>query len=146
MRTGPALRQLHSHRSIHDAAYQEASEMTRVLEGLVRSGDHGRALEVAYVLVEQWETRTLRHAAAEEEGLYLEALQDNPSLSETIVQLKRDHDLLRTLLASIQTELGQTGHISADVLHRFYALLAVVQFHSREEERHLIAKDGQNVP
>ncbi len=63
---GPALRKVDSHASIHEAALQEARELTNVYANLLKSGETDNALETAFILLEHWETRTLAHADAEE--------------------------------------------------------------------------------
>lgn len=138
MKSGPALRQAGSHRSIHDAAYREAREITDILERVREAGDQERSLEIAYILVEQWETRTLQHAETEEQGLYVEALEVDATLQETIVRLQRDHEILRYLVHDIKTELEKTHAVTTDIMLRFHALLPLVEFHSRQEEVHLV--------
>ncbi|MFD1361033.1 hypothetical protein [Lentibacillus salinarum] len=56
---GPALRKADSHASIHEAALQEARELTNILGNLLKQRETDNALETAYIMVEHWETRTL---------------------------------------------------------------------------------------
>lgn len=134
--SGPALRYIDSHHAIHEAAYGEAEEMTRVLRKVVEAGETTLSVELAYVLVEHWETRTLRHAEAEEDGFYLEVLRGYPQMKVDVLMLKRDHDIMRILVSEIKQLLRETG-CPMDVVTRFEALLHVVTIHSREEEKRL---------
>ncbi|MFC4557321.1 hypothetical protein ACFO3D_03755 [Virgibacillus kekensis] len=70
--SGPALKHVDSHAAIHEAALNEAVELTNLLDKLVRDDQSDKAEELAYVIIEQWETRTLRHAESEESDLGLE--------------------------------------------------------------------------
>jgi len=131
--SGPSLRQLDAHRSIHDGAFIEAKHLTDLLEKLYEEKKNDALQEVADALVEHWEMRIIAHAQSEEEGFYKEKLEGEPQLVETIAMLKRDHDLLRMLVAEIKQRM-QT-EINRDVLDRFRALLFINEIHSREEER-----------
>ncbi|MDW0118183.1 hypothetical protein QTL97_14720 [Sporosarcina thermotolerans] len=58
---------------------------------------------------------------------------------EAIIQLTRDHDLIRIIVKDIE-ELREPEKISPTVLQKFYALLVVNEIHSRDEERLLLEK------
>ncbi|WP_143420306.1 hemerythrin domain-containing protein, partial [Halorubrum lacusprofundi] len=122
--SGPALKHVDSNASIHEAALNEAAELTGLLDQLVKDEHYDKALEVAFITLEHWETRTLRHAESEEEGLYKEIAESSPELKDSIVALKRDHDLLRLLVRDIKNELDQHG-ISDRIVQRFQALILV---------------------
>ena len=62
---------------------------------------------------------------------------ENPELEDAIIQLTRDHDLLRIIVEDIET-LRETEKLSPTVLQKFYALLVVNEIHSRDEERMLL--------
>ncbi len=136
--SGPALRQLSAHHSIHEGACNEADELLQILKQTAAEGDDARTLEVAYVLLEHWETRTFRHAAAEEEGFYLEVLDECPELEHDIVLLKRDHELMRILGDEIKVALKELGY-APGILERFEAMLLINILHGREEEKRLLA-------
>ena|SRR5699024_7502208 len=131
--SGPALKHAHSHAAIHEAAYIEAKELTDLLEKVLKDEKKDKALELAYVVVEHWETRTLRHADSEEEGLYKEITEEQPELKDDIVALTRDHDILRLLVAEIK-EMLAAGKVDDEVLQRFQALTLVNLLHNQKEE------------
>lgn len=131
--SGPSLRQLDAHRSIHDGAFMEAKHLTDLLEKLYEEKKTAALQEAADALVEHWEMRVIAHAQSEEEGFYQEKLAQEPQLLETIAMLKRDHDLVRMLVADIKQRM-QT-EVNRGVLERFRALLFINEIHSREEER-----------
>ncbi|MDQ0339087.1 hemerythrin superfamily protein [Caldalkalibacillus uzonensis] len=135
--SGPALEQLHAHRSIHDGTLAEAKNLTQLLEQLYAEKRIKHSQEVADALLEHWETRALAHAQAEEEGFYPERVKQKPELAETVSMLKRDHDLMRILVDEIKTMMSQEG-ASEEVLVRFKALLLINRIHSRDEERRLL--------
>ena len=134
---GPALSQLSAHRSIHDAALEEAEDLTSLLAQSIQQGDHEQIRQVAYVLLEHWETRTLRHADVEEREFYREIESTFPSLKTTVVQLSRDHELLRMIAGEIKHRLTQDVSWQ-DVLIRFQALILLNRMHSLSEETYLI--------
>jgi hypothetical protein len=56
--SGPALKHVDSHSAIHEAALMEAAELTDLLAKVIRKEEMDKALELAFVIVEHWETRT----------------------------------------------------------------------------------------
>jgi hemerythrin-like domain-containing protein len=138
--SGPALKQWDSHSSIHEAALGEAMELTELLRQCVAHDDLNKATEIAYITVEHWESRTLRHAESEEEGLYVELVDANPEMQRTIATLTRDHDLLRKIVNEIKDLLGKGGEF-VEVLKRLDALIVVDQLHNQDEGR-LLQRTG----
>lgn len=138
--SGPALRQLSSHQSIHDGYYTEGRDLTELLVSLFNEQRLEDCLEVSSALVEHWETRMIAHADAEEEGFYLEVLEKQPELSTQITKLIRDHELLRMIVADVKEMIVQEG-ITLHVLDRFKGILLLVEIHSREEEKYLFVHD-----
>lgn len=136
--SGPALKQLHSHQSIHDGYYTEGRELTEVLEKLYLDHRTDECIEIANALIEHWETRTIAHADSEEEGFYLEVMKKQPELKVQIIKLVRDHDLLRMIVTDVKERLSKDG-ISLEVLDRLKTILLLVNIHNREEEKHLFA-------
>lgn len=130
--SGPALKHVDSHTAIHEAALNEAVELTELLDRLVKDDQKEKALELAFVIVEHWETRTLRHADSEEEGLYKDLLEEESGLSVAIIGLTRDHDLLRMLVEEIKIGLDKDG-ISDHVVQQFQALIIIDELHNKKE-------------
>ncbi|MNW54569.1 hypothetical protein D3C74_321770 [compost metagenome] len=85
-------------------------------------------------LLDYWESRILSHADAEEDGFYQEVVEKNPTLQETVLQLKRDHELMRIVVKNIH-QLRESNGFSKILLHKLYALLEINEVHSQEEER-----------
>lgn len=135
--SGPALKQLHAHRSIHEGGLSGAVTKTELMIEFLQEGDMKSADRAADELIEYWKSRVISHADAEEEGLYLDIKKENPELETAIIQLTRDHDLIRIIVKDIE-ELRKTEKISPTVLQKFYALLVVNEVHSRDEERLLL--------
>lgn len=134
--SGPALKKVDSHAAIHEAALNEARELTELLARCLDNLQYDKASEVAYVTLEHWETRTLAHAAAEEEGLYKEMAEVSQEFNEAVIALTRDHDILRRLAEEIKGFLSR-GEIGYDVLNRFQALILVDDIHNHDEEKWL---------
>ncbi|RCX17378.1 hypothetical protein DFP94_109102 [Fontibacillus phaseoli] len=130
--SGPALKNVDSHTSIHEAALEEARELTELFGKSLRQGEREKSLELAYITLEHWETRTLQHALSEEEGLYVEAVNLKPELQPVIISLTRDHDLLRQTVQEIRLLLAG-GEVSEEILYRFQALIVIDQLHNRDE-------------
>ncbi|HLR63104.1 MAG TPA: hemerythrin domain-containing protein [Lentibacillus sp.] len=130
--SGPALKHVDSHSAIHEAALNEAIELTNMLDTLHQKNEKEKALELAYVLIEQWETRTLAHADAEEKGLYKDLVEEDPEVKDDIVALTRDHNLLRLIVDEIKEELPETG-INDAIIQRFQSLIIVDELHNKKE-------------
>src|SRR5690625_1168487 len=132
--SGPGLKHVDSHSSIHEAALNEEIELNEIITELFEVNEFDKALEVAYVAVEHWETRTLKHAEEEEKGLYEELVDMSPDLKEDIIRLTRDHDLLRIVVNEIKELLKKEG-INEMVLQKFYSLVHVDLIHNATEEK-----------
>ncbi len=132
--SGPGLKHVDSHSAIHEAALNEAEELTELLDKLLQDNHLEQALELAYVIVEHWETRTLRHAESEEAGLYKELVENKPELTSDVIALTRDHELLRLLVGEIKHILDEEG-INDTVVQRFQALIYVDLLHNQIEEK-----------
>lgn len=134
--SGPALKQVDSHASIHEAAILEAEQLTELLRKSLESGQKDQAYEMACITLEHWESRTFAHAEAEEEGLYKEVATSSPEWKETIVALTRDHDLMRQLAEEIRQTLADQ-EVNRSVLERFQAMIWIDWLHNRAEEQML---------
>ncbi|MHA6259423.1 hypothetical protein ACXYMX_05845 [Sporosarcina sp. CAU 1771] len=132
--SGPALRQLHAHRAIHEGGLSGAISKTSNMMDYLKQGDLETAEKAANDLIDYWKTRVISHADAEESGFYLEIANENPELKESITMLTRDHDLLRIIVKDIE-EIRETEGLSPEVLHRFHSLMVINEIHSRDEER-----------
>ncbi|MDX8366874.1 hemerythrin domain-containing protein [Cytobacillus sp. IB215665] len=131
--SGPSLRKLDAHQSIHEGAVTEGKELLDMLVKLYKDDQHQYAQTVAKVLVEHWETRTIAHADSEEEGFYVDLLDKNPNLKEPLTMLKRDHDLLRILVTDVKDMLKNEG-LTEEVIDHFKAILIVLDIHNHDEE------------
>ncbi|HJV45043.1 MAG TPA: hemerythrin domain-containing protein [Bacillota bacterium] len=134
--SGPSLKQLHAHHSIHEGAFSEGNELFEILCKLYQDNRLEHSRMVAEALIEHWETRTLAHAEAEEEGFYLEKASMSPELAEKVLMLRRDHDLMRILVGEIKDILSNHP-VNEDVIDRFKMLFFIVRVHSTEEEKSL---------
>jgi hypothetical protein len=138
--SGPSLNQRDAHHAIHQAAFREAEQLTLLLRQALRAGEQQQALQLAALLIEHWQTRTLRHADAEEAGWYRELLTARPELEADVTALTRDHEHLRILLAEIQGILSARG-VASGVVERFEAMLLLNGIHSRTEEQRLLGDE-----
>lgn len=138
MASGPALRKLDAHRSIHDGAFAEAKDLTDMTAKLFKEDRKEDCLKAADALIEYIESRIIAHADAEEEGLYLEIKEENPELTKEIHMLTRDHDVLRIILSKIKEQLKIESEITEEIINQFYSVLIVNEIHSRSEEEKLL--------
>lgn len=132
--TGPALKKQESHNAIHEAALNEARELNLLLSRSLEQQEYEKALELAYILIEHWETRTLRHAESEEKGLYKEIANHSKKKREKVITLSRDHDLMRKIVYEIKQMLEKEG-ITREVMKRFETLIIVDNLHNQDEEK-----------
>lgn len=138
MKSGPALKQLASHRAIHDAGQAQAESLT---EELISSFQENRpdCLEIAQLLVTHWEEKVIPHADAEDEGLYQELLQDETIAPNQIYLLMRDHDLLRKITANVKETLSQEQRVTKQIIYAFHSLLTLNAIHHKDEEMMLFS-------
>ncbi|WP_017755489.1 hemerythrin domain-containing protein [Calidifontibacillus oryziterrae] len=139
--SGPSLHKLTAHKSIHDGAVSEGRDLLEIVEKLHQKGNKKQAKIAADALVEHWETRTITHADAEEDGFYKSKLEENPEMELTLAMLKRDHALLRILIADIKQSLSEQNNVNQEVIDRFRAIYVLVQIHNRDEEQLLLTND-----
>lgn len=133
--SGPALRQLHSHRAIHDGGLSGAVMKTEELVSYIEEGNAELVNQACDHLLDYWKTRVISHADAEEEGFYKQLLADQPMLERDIIQLTRDHDMIRLIVADIEKMREEDSRVTAEIMQKFQALIVVNELHSREEER-----------
>jgi Hemerythrin HHE cation binding domain len=135
--SGPSLKKVDSHSSIHEAALNEAKELRELLRKCLEDGEQEKALQVAEVTIEHWESRTLRHAEAEEEGLYKDILMENPELEKLVNQLSRDHDLMRRIVENIKERL-QKQEPDQSMITLLDSLVIIDEIHNEDEMNKLL--------
>ena len=135
--SGPSLKKTESHSSIHEAALNEAQELRNLYKKCLEDGEHEKALQVAEIAIEHWETRTLKHAEAEEEGLYKEMVEEKPALEKLVNQLTRDHDLMRRIVEDMKERL-QTQMADHRMITLFDSLVIIDEIHNADEMNKLL--------
>lgn len=136
--SGPSLKKKDSHSSIHEAALNEARELGELYRKCLEDGQKEKALQVAEITIEHWELRTLKHAESEEEGLYKELVEENPELEKTIIQLTRDHDLMRRVVDQMK-ELLQKDDPDDRMITLMDGLVIIDMLHNEDEMSKLLS-------
>lgn len=80
MKTDPALKQLTSHQSIHNAGQAQARVLTEDVTQLYEEEQTEDCLQAAYILVQHWEGKIIAHADAEDETFFQELLAEEEYL------------------------------------------------------------------
>lgn len=137
MKTGPALRQLTAHRSIHDAGQSQARELTEMMIQLFKEEREEDCLKTAKVLIEHWEEKIIAHADAEDEGFYQELLEEGNIPKKNLYMLMRDHDLFRQIVKQIKEKIAQQNKVTEENIYELYSLLVINDFHHKGEENTL---------
>ncbi|MBY0098712.1 hemerythrin domain-containing protein [Mesobacillus maritimus] len=135
--SGPSLKKQDSHSSIHEAALNEAKELRQLFRKCIESDDVEKALQVAAVVIEHWESRTLQHAAAEEEGLYKDMVKENPQLERVVHELTRDHDLMRRIVSNMKERL-HAEDVDNRMLSLLDSLIIIDEIHNEDEMNRLL--------
>lgn len=135
--SGPSLKKQDAHSSIHEAAIHEAKELRELFQQCLANNKPDQAQQVAEVVIEHWEMRTLKHAEAEEEGLYLDAVKEKPGLSRLINQLTRDHDLMRRAVERMK-DLLLTGEVDRRMTALIDGLILIDELHNEDEMNQLL--------
>lgn len=137
--SGPSLKKPDAHSSIHEAALNEARELREIFQRCLEDGQKEKALQVAEVIIEHWETRTLKHAESEEEGLYKEMVLENAQLKDLVVQLTRDHDIMRRIVQQMKEKL-QKQEIDEEFTTLMDGVIIVDLIHNEDEMNKLLPK------
>ena len=135
--SGPSLKKQDSHSSIHEAALNEAKELRELFRKCIENGEGEKALQVAAVVIEHWESRTLQHAEAEEEGLYKDMVKENPQLERVVHELTRDHDLMRRIVSNMKERL-HAEDVDNRMLSLLDSLIIIDEIHNEDEMNRLL--------
>lgn len=135
--SGPSLKKVDAHSSIHEAALNEAKALRGIFQKCLEEGEMEKALQVAEITIEHWEARTLKHAESEEEGLYKELAEENPGLKHLVIQLTRDHDLMRIIVEQMN-ELLTKNEMDERMISLLDALIIVDSIHNEDEMNKLL--------
>src|SRR5699024_12594985 len=112
MKTGPALKQLTSHRSIHDAGQAQARALTEDVMQLFEEEQTEDCLQAANILVQHWEEKIIAHADAEDETFLQELLASEEIPDQHVYIMMRDHDLLRKSNTHIKESIKKQQKIT----------------------------------
>ncbi|NHC41754.1 hemerythrin domain-containing protein [Bacillus sp. MM2020_1] len=135
--SGPSLRKRDAHSSIHEAALNEALELRELFQRCLEDNETEKALQVIEVAIEHWESRTLKHAEAEEEGLYKDIVDENPDMISTVIQLTRDHDLMRRIVETLKNRL-QSQKPDQQMVTLLDSLVIIDKIHNADEMNKLL--------
>lgn len=136
--SGPSLKKVDAHSSIHEAALNEAKELKELYRHCLKKDQQEKALQVAEIIIEHWETRTLKHAESEEEGLYKEMVEENPDLKDTVIRLTRDHDLMRRVVGQMKDFLSDKK-VGEEFISFIDGLIIIDEIHNDDEMNNLLA-------
>lgn len=142
MKAGPALRQLTSHRAIHEGAQDEAKSLTADMIQLHHAGEDKDALQTARMLLKHWEEKIIAHADTEDEGLFPDLLQKDETDQKGIHMMMRDHDLFRQIAASIKETLDQDNKVTQEMIYEFTSLIIINGLHHKGEEKYLFNQEA----
>lgn len=137
MKTGPALKQLTSHRSIHDAGQAQARALTEDVMQLFEDQQMENCLQAAQALIQHWEEKIIAHADAEDETFFQELLAGEQIPDQHIYMMMRDHDLFRQITAHIKESITEQKNVTRNHLYEFNTLLILNSFHHKGEEKYL---------
>jgi hypothetical protein len=138
--SGPSLKKQDAHTLIHESALNEAKELRMLLQKCLEDDQKEKALKVSEITIEHWESRTLQHASAEEEGLYKEMVIEKPYLKTVVIQLTRDHDLMRRMVEQMKNLL-MNDEVDDRMLSLLDSLIIVDSIHNDDEMNNLLAEN-----
>ncbi|MBP2239681.1 hypothetical protein J2Z40_000234 [Cytobacillus eiseniae] len=135
--SGPSLKKPDAHSSIHEAALNEAMELRAIYQQCLIDNKKEKALQVAEVIIEHWETRTLKHAESEEEGLYKEMEEEKPELHDLVIELTRDHNIMRRIVEQMKDML-EKQEVDDQFTRLMDGLIVVDLIHNEDEMNKLL--------
>ncbi|EEM58310.1 MULTISPECIES: hypothetical protein [Bacillus cereus group] len=136
--SGPSLKKRDAHSSIHEAALNEARELRELFGKFLHEDQKEKATQVVEITIEHWESRTLKHAESEEEGLYKEIVEENNEMEKTVIQLTRDHDLMRRIVGEMKERL-QTKEPDERMIMLIDSLIIIDEIHNEDEMNNLLS-------
>ncbi|MBW3496757.1 hypothetical protein I6L50_33420 (plasmid) [Bacillus sp. FDAARGOS_1420] len=136
--SGPSLKKRDAHSSIHEAALNEARELREFFCKYLHKNQKEKAVQIAEIIIEHWESRTLKHAESEEEGLYKEIVKENQEMEKTVIQLTRDHDLMRRIVEGMKERL-QTKEPDERIIMLIDSLIIIDEIHNEDEMNNLLS-------
>ena len=136
--SGPSLKKQDAHELIHESALNEAKELRMLLHQCLIENKKEEAQKVAEVTIEHWESRTLQHASSEEEGLYKEMVGEHPQLHPVVLQLTRDHDLMRRMVEQMK-QLLIHNEVDVRMVSLLDSLIIVDEIHNEDEMNKLLS-------
>ncbi|MGH1287831.1 hypothetical protein [Bacillus toyonensis] len=136
--SGPSLKKREAHSSIHEAALNEARELREIFHKSLHKNQKEKAVQIAEIIIEHWESRTLKHAESEEEGLYKEIVKENQEMEKTVIQLTRDHDLMRRIVDGMKERL-QTKEPDERIIMLIDSLIIIDEIHNEDEMNNLLS-------
>src|SRR5699024_1909662 len=137
MKAGPALRQLTSHRAIHEGAQDEAKSLTADMIQLYHAGEDKDALQTARMLLKHWEEKIIAHADTEDEGLFPDLLQKDETDQKGINMMMRDHDLFRQISEYIKENIDQDNKVTQEMIYEVTTRIIINRLHQKGEEKYI---------
>src|SRR5699024_63588 len=123
MKTGPALKQLTSHGSIHDAGQAQARALTEDVMQLFEGEQTEDCLQAANILVQHWEEKIIAHADAEDETFFQELLASEDISDKQLSMMMRDHDVVHKITTHIKKSLKQQEKVTMNHIYKFNTIL-----------------------
>lgn len=141
MKAGPALRQLTSHRAIHDGGQMQAKDLTAIMIQLFHKQEEKDCYQAAKDLLKHWEEKIIAHADTEDEGLFPDLLKEEGTNQKGIYMMMRDHDLFRKIAASIKDKLNKENKVTQEIIYEFTSLIIINDHHHKGEEKYLFDQE-----
>ncbi|MDM5155641.1 hypothetical protein QUF88_18160 [Bacillus sp. DX1.1] len=138
--SGPSLKKRDAHSSIHEAALNEARELRELFYKCLHKDQKEKAVQIAEIIIEHWESRTLKHAESEEEGLYKDIVKENQEMEKTVIQLTRDHDLMRRIVEEMKERL-QAKELDDRMIMLIDSLIVIDEIHNEDEMNNLLSNN-----
>ncbi|HBI02557.1 MAG TPA: hypothetical protein DDY49_00825 [Paenibacillaceae bacterium] len=79
----------------------------------------------------------MKHAEAEEEGLYKELVEEKPELEPLLIQFTRDHDLMRRMVEEMN-HLLMKNEVDERLVAFQDSLLMIASIHNEDEMSKLL--------
>ncbi|PGS78521.1 hypothetical protein COC69_15095 [Bacillus cereus] len=136
--SGPSLKKRDAHSSIHEAALNEAKELRELFYRCLHKNQTEEAIQIAEIIIEHWESRTLKHAESEEEGLYKDIVEENNEMEKIVIQLTRDHNLMRRIVEEMKERL-QTKKPDERMIMLIDSLIIIDEIHNDDEMNTLLS-------
>src|SRR5699024_6424539 len=99
------------------------------LQDAIAENQMEEAMDISAQIIDIWENRIIEHANSEAESPYTEMSEHSEELAKRVIELTREHAILRVLLAQIKEVLQREVKVTDEAVRNFDPAIIVEGVH-----------------